>query len=232
MNEEMLKDALSALRSLSEKAAASNSILYFTYFGSYMKPIYRLDYSETGNYRFINVKDSNLIVPFSEMQNRLSVKNTDEDENDTDLFGAIKSGCRFLKYEEDKFLVNFAGKKVLILLTDGKQQLDNYDYYETVLTKNPETDSLELLNEIIKNLPENIAIYPVGYGSSADNNFLDIVSLNTPNTRDKAAVSNVNALEPLFAKIVIEAKSNYQLKFRPVDPVFLGQKMRWRCILC
>lgn len=124
---------------------------------------------------------------------------------DTDLHRALR-----LKINEMKGL---PGNKVIILLTDGEQDVRRNPLYKgpTALKEIPEEN---LLAEI-SSLDSTFRIYPVGLGTKAKEGFLKAIAEKTINGDDRYYFGVApKDLGESFRDVTIGLKSNFQLKVR------------------
>lgn len=93
---------------------------------------------------------------------------------DTDLYRAIK--------EKTNELSSFQGQKVIVLLTDGKNDVERNPLYKGTNAL-PRINQSEILRHVSQ-FDSTLQIYAVGVGSDANENFLKDLTNSTKNPRD------------------------------------------------
>lgn len=247
MKENDLSQAFEALSRIIEMAKQTGSSLYFNAFDTYIRELYQLiQGTANASVRFTNISNNNGLT-FEELKGKYIGVNNDEDENDTDLLGAFYTANAYLNVQTtkgdnqgsiiQKEVAEFKGKKILIVLSDGAHDLDNfyysdydekeYYYYHDVVSLDKKLEKNNIL-ELIKLLDPSVSIYPVAYREKSDKSFLNKVCEASPNENDRVFEADLNGLEDVFKKIVKEARSKFMLEYVPQEKLFKGEKREVR----
>ncbi len=138
----------------------------------------------------------------------------------TDLYRAV-----IRKTEQ---LQDFKGNKIILLLSDGENDLQlNSFYRENNVTPPTQED---VFNTILKeDSTHNIAFYPIGLGSGADTTFLKKLPDLTKNTKDRYIYSNnPDDLLNIFLSVIAQYSVTYRVQLIPSPEVqtFKGENRR------
>lgn len=131
----------------------------------------------------------------------------------TDLYRALRDKVREMQDlpAEDQ--------KILVLLTDGKNDTKGNEYYDT----NPEINPEEVLDEI-SYLDTTYRIFPLGIGKDVNANFLQNIASSTQNRSDRYAKElSPDDLPATFKNIVIDLASNLIIRVKPNETVTSGE---------
>ncbi len=232
MSTQMLEEVFISFKKLLRLAKATKSPLYFGTFDSYVSlPQYKLNLDgEPEEYVFTDIQPGGKEYSFAEFKNLFDKKNENETTYDTDLYGALEIGTEYLNNEDViPALKDFTGKKVFILFTDGRFDINETKYLhkkKPLAVERHLTDGFgqEKVLNALKSIDKSIAIYPIAYGVEADQKFLTAVCDHTPNATDKVFTANVSGLNDIFNQIAKEAKSKYVIRYAPENKVFKGEK--------
>lgn len=159
------------------------------------------------------INSSNLNQVFKEIDTEL-IENLD-----TDLYRALKDKADELREK--------TGDKVLILITDGKNDNARNPYYKKQNVSRI-TES-EILSHV-GNLGNDFRIFPIGIGGKADAAFLQKVANQTPDTTDYYRAEQApEDLAPTVIKLIKNLKSNIILQVRPKEEtaVYGAEKRTW-----
>lgn len=138
----------------------------------------------------------------------------------TDLYRAI--------IEKTENMKNFTGKKVIILLSDGENDIKGNPHYITnkITPPGPENVYNTIRAEDAK---EDIIFYPIGLGSGADTTFLKKIPDLTRNTTDKYIYSDSpDNLVNIFIDILSKYSVMYRVKLYPSKRLYQGEDRRLR----
>ena len=138
---------------------------------------------------------------------------------DTDLHRAIE--------EKTNEMASFQGQKVIILLTDGKNDIARNELYKGANAKQPITTNAILSH--VASFDSTLQIFPVGVGNDADEGFLRSLTTNTKNLGDSYAFGIApSQIGQTFKRIVKEiAKPNYKISLFPnKDDAVFGLEQR------
>ncbi len=136
----------------------------------------------------------------------------------TDLYRAT-----IVKTQEMK---NFQGKKVIILLSDGENDLSMNSYYKVnnVLPYNADDVYATIKLEDETN---DLAFYPIGLGAGADTTFLKVIPGLTKNSIDKYIYSDSpDGLVQIFLNILSQYSVTYQIKLKTTQPIYKGESRK------
>lgn len=125
---------------------------------------------------------------------------------------------------------NFKGKKIILLLSDGENDLSLNQHYRISGEVPPTPD--DVFNAIRQeDSTESIAFYPIGLGKGADTTFLKQIPELTKNPKDRYIYSeSPDDLINIFLTILSQYSVTYQVKLIP-DPrveVFKGESREMR----
>lgn len=138
--------------------------------------------------------------------------------NDTDLYRALEQKTNELK--------SYNGNKVLVLLTDGKNDIKNNPLYkgQSPLIPRSQEETLEHLSQ----LDSTFQIYPVGLGNDASKDFLESIVFATASKKDQYSFGVApEELSNKFQTIFQCLKPNYELAFSPdVSDLVYGIEQR------
>jgi len=135
---------------------------------------------------------------------------------DTDLYRATLENIKWL--EEDS-----TEKKILIILTDGRNDIERNPYYKPPTNLKPITED-EIFAEIAK-LDSSFLLYPIGLSKEADAVFLQKIANSTLSPNDKYKFAEkVEQVETIFKGVVSGLMSNYTILVKPQNPIFRGEE--------
>lgn len=139
--------------------------------------------------------------------------------DDTDLYRAI--------YEKSEELRQIEGQKVLIVLTDGRN--DNGDNERYAGPNAPERIERDSLLRYASRLDSTLQIFSVGFGPRADQVFLDALPDATPNPDDDYYFGEApTAITPMFVKIAKKVSGpNFSLNIQP-NRIFGTEQYRFQ----
>lgn len=124
--------------------------------------------------------------------------------NDTDLYRALDEKIAAFKKKP--------GKKVLILLSDGKDDTKNNPYYRT--HERLSAADVFLTTRTLKN--KDFLIFPIGLGDKADAPFLRRIVAETPTGEDRYIPSkNASELADIFFSLIRESITDYRVLIYP-----------------
>lgn len=142
----------------------------------------------------------------------------------TDLYRATIKKTQQLK--------NFKGKKIILLLTDGENDLSmNQHYKKSGETPPTPDDVFRVIAE--EDAVSNMAFYPIGLGSSADTTFLKQIPGLTKNTKDRYIYSeSPDDLISIFLTVLSQYSVTYEVKLIPSREVevFKGESREMRLV--
>ena len=122
----------------------------------------------------------------------------------------------------------FPGKKVIILLSDGENDLSLNSYYrDNNVVPYSTTDVFNVISE--EDVKSNLIFYPIGLGSGADTTFLKQIPELTANEKDRYIYSeSPDGLVQIFLTILSQYAVTYHVKLKPTRPIFKGESRRLR----
>lgn len=130
--------------------------------------------------------------------------------------------------EKTKEMKNFPGKKIIILLSDGENDLQLNSYYrDNNITPPTPEDVYETIRT--QDVISDLIFYPIGLGSGADTSFLKVIPELTRNKTDRYIYSdNPDNLVTIFIDIVAPFSVTYLVKLTPSRKVYKGENRRLR----
>ncbi len=136
----------------------------------------------------------------------------------TDLFRATITKTREMQ--------NFTGKRVIILLSDGENDLQLNSFYRKNNVVPPTAE--DVYTTVREEDPKsNLIFYPIGLGSGADTTFLKKIPDLTANTTDRYIYSDSpDELATIFLKILSQYAVTYHVKLTPTRTVYKGENRR------
>ncbi|GLR16676.1 FHA domain-containing protein [Portibacter lacus] len=135
----------------------------------------------------------------------------------TDLYRAT-----IVKTQE---MQNFEGNKIILLLSDGENDLMMNQHYKNTGTTPPTpADVFNVVSE--EDAKSNLAFYPIGLGSRADTTFLKRLPELTQNSKDRYIYSeSPDDLLNIFLTVIAQYSVTYRVKLIPSreKEVFKGE---------
>ncbi|MGB1216281.1 MAG: VWA domain-containing protein, partial [Saprospiraceae bacterium] len=129
--------------------------------------------------------------------------------SNTDLFRAV--------VEKTEELNKLEGRKVMILISNGDNDVKENPYY-----KNNEELSDEDVMTRIKEVSK-FKIYPIGIGDELNESFLSSLASETGKASNFTKISKANEMEMEIRKITSSLSSNYKLVLEPNWKVYRGE---------
>jgi len=138
---------------------------------------------------------------------------------DTDLYRATLENIKTLERDSTT-------KKILILLTDGRNDIARNPYYKPPTNLKPVTRQ-DVFTEIAQ-LDTSFMLFPIGLSKAAEEAFLKQVAEKSPNTLDNYHFAQeVDQVEEIFQGVIGGLISNYQIYVKhanPNDAIFRGEE--------
>lgn len=128
---------------------------------------------------------------------------------DTDLYRAV--------LEKSKELNQLPGKKVLVLVSDGKNDVVRNPYYRN----NPFIESNEVISYVKEQ--DDLSIYSIGLGDKLDVAFLKDLAASTGDGSRYVQLLKANELYNVIQKITTSLSSNYKLVLNPKEKIYKGE---------
>jgi len=139
------------------------------------------------------------------------VSQIDQRGKDTDLYRATITKIEELKKK--------SGKKILIALSDGLNDIKNNPYYRT----NQPYPRQDVYNSAAS-ADSSFFLFPVGLGNRAEVAFLEESVAATPNTADSVILADdPDFLKDIFLGLVSDFTGTYRLFTIPDNRIYLGE---------
>lgn len=155
-------------------------------------------------------------IPFTRDNVNDILETIEVTNNDTELYRAIVTKIDELKSIE--------GKKVIIILSDGKDdppRKNRKEYEKGTKTQIFETDALMKASEVDS---ASFYLFPVGLGDGADINFLTALVDSTANTQDAYSFTETpSQLDSIFTNVVASFGSSHNIKLKLGFPLYTGE---------
>ncbi len=137
----------------------------------------------------------------------------------TDLYRAI--------VEKTKEMKNYSGQQVIILLSDGENDLSINPYYTGRDALTPYTPDDVYATVRAEDEMNDLIFYTIGLGSNADSTFLKGIPPLTRDQSDRYIYSaHPDDLVTIFLEILSQYSVTYHVKLIPSKPVYKGEDRR------
>jgi hypothetical protein len=139
-------------------------------------------------------------------------------EKDTDLFRAV--------IERSYEMKKHPGKKIVILLSDGKNDTARNPYYNRQGNKRyADTDVFKVISSLDKEL--DFLIFPIGLGNGVDSSFLYTLPELTKDETDKTIlVETADDLVDIIKNLLVSYSSDYMFNLVPTCNEYRGESRK------
>ena len=147
------------------------------------------------------------------------LNNYKPDSKDSDLYRAL--------FQQVRMLRSYEGKKVLILLTDGKNSKPSTPYYDTHLPY-----EMEEVIKLFEHVSLDLTVFPIGVGQNINEKFLQKLAETTSLTTDSYTKGKLppDLKKNLFSGAQLKSNNIVQVSPSPDRNVFMGEKRLIRVI--